>query len=135
MFDNAESGDLQPALCRMAPQLVTSQQISVNVSTQLFDADQGRWFQSQFHCSMGKEQTVGMLTLVCSATGGEINSGVVYHRDDLKRARKVQLHLRCRFCGTSHLFKFSDARLGPITPEKKTMLPKRTRKRNRGALA
>jgi hypothetical protein len=66
---------------------------------------------------MGEEHAVGILTLVCAATGGEISSGAIYHSNDLKRARKARLHLRCRFCGKSHLFGFADARLGPIRRE------------------
>jgi hypothetical protein len=63
---------------------------------------------------MKDQSPVGMLTLVCSATGGEINTGAIYHRDELRRGRKAQVLLRCSFCGKSHVFKFSDARLNPI---------------------
>jgi hypothetical protein len=63
---------------------------------------------------METEPPVGMLTLVCRATGGEFDSGVVYCDHDLARARKAQILVRCRYCGETHLLKFSDARLSPI---------------------
>jgi hypothetical protein len=55
----------------------------------------------------------GELALVCTETGKEINTGVVYTQDDLERARPAKLLLRCRYCGKHHVFKFSDARLKP----------------------
>ncbi len=55
----------------------------------------------------------GRLTLVCTETGKEINTGVVYTPDDLERAQPAKLLLHCRHCGKSHFFKFSDARLKP----------------------
>jgi hypothetical protein len=57
---------------------------------------------------------VGLLTLICVATGGEFNSGAVYCELDLARARKARILARCRYCGETHLFNFSDAHLGPI---------------------
>jgi len=53
----------------------------------------------------------GQLTLVCTETGKEINTGVVYTQDDLERARPAKLLLHCSYCGKRHVFKFSDARL------------------------
>jgi ribosomal protein L33 len=61
-----------------------------------------------------KKPTRGQLTLVCTKTGKEINSGVVYTQDDLERAKPAKLLLQCRHCGKSHIFKFADARLKPI---------------------
>jgi len=65
---------------------------------------------------METKPTVGALTLVCVATGEEIDTGAIYHLSELKRAERAQLLLHCRGCGEAHLFKFSDARLGPIQP-------------------
>jgi len=56
------------------------------------------------------------LTLVCVQTGKEIDTGVVYTQDDLERAKPAKLLLHCRYCGKSHIFKFSDARLKPHRP-------------------
>ena len=63
---------------------------------------------------MKQNPTVGRLALVCVQTGKEIDTGVVYTRDDLERAKPAKLLERCRYCGKSHIFKFSDARLKPI---------------------
>ena len=63
---------------------------------------------------MRKKPARGQLTLVCTETGKEVNTDVVYTRDDLERAKSAKLLLRCRHCGKSHIFKFSDARLKPI---------------------
>jgi hypothetical protein len=52
-----------------------------------------------------------MLMLVCTATGGLIDTGADYSRDDLAYAKRVKLMLRCPFCRKCHLFHFSDARL------------------------
>jgi hypothetical protein len=62
---------------------------------------------------MAKEPDTGSLTLICVATGQEIDTGVRYSGDDLARARRAKLLLRCPFCRRSHLFHFSDARLKP----------------------
>jgi hypothetical protein len=62
---------------------------------------------------MVEEPDSGMLTLVCMTTGREIGTGVRYTRDDLARATRAKLLLRCPFCRQSHLFHFSDARLQP----------------------
>lgn len=67
---------------------------------------------------MGKKRIAeGVLTLVCSKTGREISTGVVYTQSDLKRAKRAQLLLYCPSCRESHLFVFSKARLklGPPT--------------------
>jgi hypothetical protein len=63
---------------------------------------------------MRKTPSVGTLTLVCSKTGGQVRSGVIYDQVDLQRAGKARLQLHCPHCGVTHLFKFSDARLTPI---------------------
>jgi hypothetical protein len=63
---------------------------------------------------MKAKQASGTLTLVCTATGREIDSGVLYTADDFERARAAKLLLHCRYCGASHLFKFSEARLRPL---------------------
>jgi ribosomal protein L33 len=60
---------------------------------------------------MEEKPARGRLTLVCTETGKEVDTGVVYTRDDLERAKPAKLLLRCRHCGKSHIFKFSDARL------------------------
>jgi hypothetical protein len=62
---------------------------------------------------MAEEPDIGMLTLVCVATGQEIDTGASYTRDDLARTRRAKLLLLCPFCRQSHLFNFSDARLKP----------------------
>lgn len=56
----------------------------------------------------------GILTLVCSQTGGEMSSGVVYTRADLERAKPAQMFLHCPHCGELHLFMFADAVLKPV---------------------
>ncbi len=63
---------------------------------------------------MKKKPARGWLTLVCTETGKEVNTGVVYTQDDLQRAKPAKLLLRCRHCRKSHIFKFSDACLKPI---------------------
>ena len=65
---------------------------------------------------MEKAPARGRLALVCTETGKEIDCGVVYTQDDLEWAKAAKLLLRCRHCGKSHLFKFSDARLKPNRP-------------------
>lgn len=60
----------------------------------------------------------GLLTLICSKTGGEINSGALYTRADLERVRSAKLMLHCKFCGETHQFRFADARLRPIDGDK-----------------
>jgi hypothetical protein len=60
-----------------------------------------------------EEPKIGMLTLVCVATGRGIDTGAVYTRDDLVYAKRAKLLLRCPFCHKCHLFHFSDARLIP----------------------
>jgi hypothetical protein len=66
---------------------------------------------------MVKEPKIGMLTLVCVATGGEIGAGARYSQDDLAKARRAKLLLDCPFCRQSHLFNFFDARLKPSDQE------------------
>ena len=61
-----------------------------------------------------KKPACGQLTLICTETGKEVDTGVVYTQDDLERAKPAKLLLQCRHCGKSHIFKFSDARLKPI---------------------
>jgi hypothetical protein len=61
-----------------------------------------------------EEPVTGILTLVCPATDAEISTGAVYSRDDLHRARRAQLLLRCPSCNIDHVFNFSDAYLKPI---------------------
>ncbi len=56
----------------------------------------------------------GWLMLVCIETGKEIDCGVKYTQDDLDYAETAKLLLQCRYCGKTHIFKFSDARLKPI---------------------
>ena len=63
---------------------------------------------------MAEEPNTGILTLVCVATGQEIDTGVRYSRDDLTKTRRAKLLLRCPFCRRSHEFKFSDARLKAV---------------------
>ena len=63
---------------------------------------------------MGKKPSMGILMLVCMATGQEIDTGAHYSWDDLARTRRAKLLLRCPFCRQSHLFNFADARLKPI---------------------
>ena len=58
-----------------------------------------------------QKPTAGRLALICLETGKEIDSGVVYTQHDLERAKAAKLLLHCRYCGKSHIFKFSDARL------------------------
>lgn len=60
-----------------------------------------------------KKNPIGRLALVCVQTGKEIDTGVVYTRDDLERAKPAKLLEHCRHCGKPHMFKFSDARLKP----------------------
>lgn len=62
---------------------------------------------------MTKEPTSGWLTLVCPQTGKEIDTGVLYTQDDIERANPAKVLERCRYCGKSHIFRFSDARLKP----------------------
>jgi hypothetical protein len=64
--------------------------------------------------NMKENPTTGRLTLVCVETGREVDSGVVYTQKDLEWAKPAKLLLQCRYCGKSHIFKFSDARLKPI---------------------
>ncbi len=52
--------------------------------------------------------------LVCIETGKELDCGVKYTQDDLEYAQPAKLLLQCRYCGKTHIFKFSDARLKPI---------------------
>jgi hypothetical protein len=63
---------------------------------------------------MKENPTTGQLTFPCVETGKEVDSGVVYTQNDLEWAKWAKLLLRCRHCGKSHIFKFSDARLKPI---------------------
>jgi hypothetical protein len=63
---------------------------------------------------MAEEPTRGTLTLICSATLGEISTGAVYSQEDWARARRAKLLVHCPFCGKEHLFNFSDAVLRPI---------------------
>ena len=56
----------------------------------------------------------GWLMLVCIETGKEIDCGVKYTQDDLEYAKPAKLLLQCRYCGKTHIFKFSDARLKQI---------------------
>jgi len=67
-----------------------------------------------FNKNMNENPISGWLTLVCVETRKEVDSGVAYTQDDLERAKPAKLLLRCRHCGKSHIFKFSDARLKPI---------------------
>jgi hypothetical protein len=69
---------------------------------------------------MTEEPNSGILALVCLATGGEIGTGVRYSRDDLARAARAKLLLRCPFCRQTHLFNFSDARLQPGDARERT---------------
>jgi hypothetical protein len=62
---------------------------------------------------MVEKANSGILALVCLATGREIGTGVRYSRDDLARVARAKLLLHCPFCGQTHLFHFSDARLQP----------------------
>jgi len=56
----------------------------------------------------------GMLTLICTATQGEISTGAIYNREDLARTRGASLLVHCPFCQKQHLFNFADAVLRPI---------------------
>lgn len=58
--------------------------------------------------------TAGLLTLVCSETGGEIGTGTLYSREDLQRVWDAKLMLYCKLCRKTHLFRFADARLKPV---------------------
>jgi hypothetical protein len=60
------------------------------------------------------EASAGLLTLVCSETGGEISTGALYSRDDLQRVGDAKLMLYCKLCRKTHLFRFADARLKPV---------------------
>lgn len=62
---------------------------------------------------MGFEPASAVLMLVCTATGGEVDTGIPYSHPELARASRVTLHEDCPFCREAHLFKFSDARLVP----------------------
>jgi hypothetical protein len=64
--------------------------------------------------AVAEEPMTGLLTLVCAATGGEVSTGVVYSNDDLCRAKRAKLLLRCPSCDTEHVFNFSGAYLKPI---------------------
>jgi hypothetical protein len=63
---------------------------------------------------MSEKSSTGTLVLVCTATGGEIDSGVVYSQADLTRAKQAKLLLHCRHCRKQHQFKFCEARLKPL---------------------
>ncbi len=60
------------------------------------------------------ETSAGLLTLVCSETGGEIGTGALYSREDLQRVHDAKLTLYCKLCGKTHQFRFADARLKPV---------------------
>ena len=64
--------------------------------------------------TMKDKPTRGWLMLVCVETGKEIDCGIEYTQDDLEYAEPAKLLLQCRYCGKTHIFKFSDARLKPI---------------------
>jgi len=55
----------------------------------------------------------GLLTLVCTVTGGEIDTHALYTRADLERVKNAELNLHCKFCHKRHVFRFADALLKP----------------------
>jgi hypothetical protein len=63
---------------------------------------------------MARNSNVGILVLVCAATGQSVDTGVRYNKADLARAQQVKLRLRCPHCHKYHVFSFADARLRPI---------------------
>lgn len=63
---------------------------------------------------MGDQPASGLLMLVCPATGEEISTGALYTREDLVRTSRAKLQLYCPFCGETHLFNFSEARLRTV---------------------
>ncbi len=67
-----------------------------------------------FHACQERQPARGWLMLVCIETGKELDCGVKYTQDDLEYAQPAKLLLQCRYCGKTHIFKFSDARLKPI---------------------
>jgi hypothetical protein len=57
------------------------------------------------------EEASGLLMLVCTKTGEEINTRALYTRADLERVRNASLMLYCKLCRQTHRFRFADARL------------------------
>ncbi|MEA2984636.1 MAG: hypothetical protein QOD94_890 [Alphaproteobacteria bacterium] len=60
---------------------------------------------------MREELSSGVLVLVCPETGGEIDTGVIYGRDDLERVKAAKLVCKCPSCRKQHVFNFSEAKL------------------------
>ena len=67
-----------------------------------------------FHACHERQARSWLVDAVCIETGKEIDCGVKYTQDDLEYAEPAKLLLQCRYCGKTHIFKFSDARLKPI---------------------
>jgi hypothetical protein len=79
--------------------------------TRVIDLPQGLLPSVWHDINTRDELSSGVLVLVCPETGGEIDTGVVYCRDDLERVKAAKLVWKCPSCRKQNGFNFSEAKL------------------------